>query len=202
MTRFPEGEPAITMLAQSIVAGLAQNPTLYAASPVSSDALKTLLTQFLAAQQASIQAQAAARQATTTKNNQLQQLTDAMRQVLRYAENTVGFNDVQLKLLGWGGRAARIALEPPGQPTMLEAPQRGAGWITLTWNEPNYGGKVAAYNLQRREQQSSVWHDVGTALETSITLTDQTRGEGFEYRVVALNKAGKSNPSNIVEATL
>ncbi|MCI5227572.1 MAG: fibronectin type III domain-containing protein [Candidatus Electrothrix sp. AX2] len=43
---------------------------------------------------------------------------------------------------------------------------------------------------------------VGTALETEITLNNQERGKEWEYRVIALNKAGESEASNTVTAVL
>lgn len=43
---------------------------------------------------------------------------------------------------------------------------------------------------------------VGTALETEITLSSQERGKEWEYRVIAVNKAGESGPSNTVTAVL
>ncbi len=78
-------------------------------------------------------AQAAAEAAVTAKNEALEALADDMKADLRYAETTVGFDDDQLKLIGWGGRAARTSLEAPGQTRMLEAPQQGEGWIFLDW---------------------------------------------------------------------
>ena len=46
------------------------------------------------------------------------------------------------------------------------------------------------------------WEFEFFARETSVTLTDQPQGIALEYRVVAVNNAGRSVASNIVEAVL
>lgn len=37
---------------------------------------------------------------------------------------------------------------------------------------------------------------VPVALDSEATLTNQERGKDWEYRVIAVNKAGDSTPSN------
>jgi len=49
-----------------------------------------------------------------TKDAGLVELTDAMKALLRYAEDTVAYDDAKLALLGWGGKAAGTVLEAPG----------------------------------------------------------------------------------------
>ena len=44
--------------------------------------------------------------------------------------------------------------------------------------------------------------DVGMAIESEITLTNQERGKEWEYRVIAVNKSGEGQPSNTVMAVL
>ena len=46
------------------------------------------------------------------------------------------------------------------------------------------------------------WSDAGMAIESEITLTNQERGKEWEYRVLAVNKAGEGQPSNTVMAVL
>jgi len=58
------------------------------------------------------------------------------------------------------------------------------------------------YKIQRRERPSGPWSDVGLAIESEITLSDQERGKEWEYRVIAVNKAGEGEPSNTVMAVL
>ena len=103
-------------LAGEMTAGLAANPTVYPAPPVTIVDLGTAMSDYRAAREAAGAEAAAAEQATTTKEEALEALTDAMRADLRYAENTVDFDDDKLKLLGWGGRKAGTSLEPPASP--------------------------------------------------------------------------------------
>ncbi len=40
------------------------------------------------------------------------------------------------------------------------------------------------------------------AIESEITLSGQERGKEWEYRVIAVNKAGEGTPSNTVMVVL
>jgi hypothetical protein len=113
---------------------------------------------------------------------------------------------------------------PDARTTSLEAPHEGEGWVFLDWKEPvdlpaprfldrrcqvsaiparqAGGGAVAAYKVQRRLRPDGPWSDAGMAIESEITLTNQERGKEWEYRVLAVNKAGEGEPSNTVMAVL
>ncbi len=54
--------------------------------------------------------QAAVEAATTAKDEALEELVEAMKSDIRYAENTVDFDDDKLKLIGWAGRKERTPL--------------------------------------------------------------------------------------------
>jgi len=208
MARFPSKEAEVLVLAQELTTGLGANAATFPSPPVPVDfpppdpSLTLWISEYVTARDAAVAAAAAAEEATTTKDEALQTLIDAMKADLRYAENTVDFDDDKLKLLGWGGRKTPTALEVPGQARTLEAPQQGEGWIFLDWKEPIDGGKPAAYKIHRRERPEGPWGDVSMAIESEITLADQTRGTEWEYRVVAVNKAGEGVPSNTVMAVL
>ena len=127
MARFPKSEAEILALGQSMATGLAANAAVYPAPPVSVADLGAALGAYVTARNAATAAQAAAEQATATKDEALQALTDAMKADIRYAENTVNYDDDKLKLIGWAGRAAKTSLEAPGQARTLEAPREGEG---------------------------------------------------------------------------
>jgi len=70
------------------------------------------------------------------------------------------------------------------------------------YNAAISAAKVTADVVQRRERPSGPWTDAGMAIESEITLSDQERGKEWEYRIIAVNKAGEGEPSNTVMAVL
>ena len=202
MARFPKAEAEIAALAQAMVSGLTANAAVYPAPPVAQVGLTTLFSAYTTSKNAAIAAQAAAEDATTTKDEALDDLVDAMKSNIRYAENTVDFDDDKLKLIGWAGKKAKTPLAPPGQARLLEAPKQGEGWVFLDWKAPVDGGAVSAYKVMRRERPAGPWEEVATAVISEATLVEQPRGKELEYRIVAVNKAGESEPSNTAMVVL
>jgi CheY-like chemotaxis protein len=202
MARFPRTEAQILALANNLAAGLTANALIFATPPLAPADLTIQIDGYNTALAALAAAQAAAKQATIDKDDALDALVASMRSDLDYATTTVHGDDAQLALLGWGGNAAPTALAAPGQPRMLEAAQQGDDWILLDWKAPSDGGAVAAYKVQRRERPAGAYLDVGMAVDSEITLTAQERGKDWEYRIVAINKAGESPASNTVAAVL
>jgi len=202
MARFPRTEPEVASLAQIMVSGLTDNVAVYPAPPVAVVDLMALTATYNGAVNAAMAAAAEAEAATTTKNEALEDLVEAMKTNIRYAENTVNYDDDQLKLIGWAGRATATPLAVPGQVRLLEAPRQGEGWVVLDWKAPSDGGKVAAYRVMRRERPAGSWDSIATAIETEATLVEQPRGKELEYQVIAVNKAGDGPESNMVMVVL
>jgi len=196
MARFPRTEPEVIALAQSMVSGLTDNAAVYPAPPVAPLDLTTLVSAYTTAKNAAIAAAAAAEDATATKDDALEDLADAMKSDIRYAENTVDYDDDKLKIIGWAGKKTPTALQPPGQTRLLEAPRQGDGWVFLDWKAPIDGGAPSAYKVMRRERPAGAWEDVATAVITEATLVEQPKGKELEYRIIAVNKAGEGEPSN------
>ena len=200
--RFPNTEAKIIALAQKIIAGLRDNPN-FPDPPVSPDQLQARLDKLRDSSDAQVKALAVSKQATDTKQTDLDDTITDMKSVIHYADDTVHGDDAKLSELGWGGRAEPHALQVPGQPRLLEVSEQGAGWLTLDWKKPVAGGTPASYKIERRElTEGGTWALAGISVETEATLNDQKHGKEWEYRVLALNKAGEGEPSNTVTAVL
>lgn len=200
--RFPKTESKIRALAQNIIAGLDGNPN-FPSPPILPADLQSRLNAAVSSADAQVMAQAAAKQATDTKQAAFDDLITDMKTVLHYAEDTVHDDDAKLSELGWGGRAEPHSLEVPGQPRLLEVLRQGAGWLTLDWKKPADGGAPASYKIERRElTENGIWTLAGISVDTEVTLNDQKHGKEWEYRVIAVNKAGDGEPGNTVTALL
>ncbi len=209
MPRFPKKEAEIIALARAMVVGLSDNVAVYPNppyQPYGPPGINGRINRYNYRREDLIAARAVAEQTTAEKDDALEDLIEAMKADIRYAENTVDFDDDKLKLIGWAGRKAPTPLAIPGQTRLLEAPRQGDGWVFLDWKAPADGGRPKAYKVQRRvvgvEPVSDRWEDIATAILSEITLVDQPEKTELEYRVIALNKAGEGQPSNTVMAVL
>jgi hypothetical protein len=201
---FPSRELDIVRLAQDVANGLTDNSDMFPAPPAQSERLLEAVSAYNTARDAAVAAQATAVQGTASKNKALRELTGLLKSDLRYAESMSNGDPSRLQLVGWGPpRSPRFNdLEIPGQVITLEVRQEGSSWVSLGWKEPFDGGPVSAYRVQRRRREGGEWTDVGTSVETAVTLRDQEPGVELEYRVIALNRAGEGPASNVVRVVL
>ncbi len=202
MGKFPNAEPNVATLADQMIAGFTGGTEIYPAPPVPVADLTQLRNGYTAAKNHLTTTQAQAEQATVLKDQSFDLLVEAMRKDIRYAENTVSGNDELLKIIGWSGRKAPEPLVAPGQVKLLAVTRQEEAQVDLTWQAPDEGGKPSAYRVVRRERPSGPWTDVATAVTTEAFLIDQPRGKEFEFRVIAVNKAGEGEPSNTVVIVL
>ena len=202
MPRFPKKEAEIVALAEQLWRGLWVNRPTYQRPPVHPILILIHSLQYRNRREFAIAKQAAAETAIAVKNYALDDLIEALKSNIRYAENTVNYDDDKLKLIGWAGKKAPTALQPPGQARLLEAPRQGDGWVFLDWKAPIDGGAPNAYKVMRRERPAGAWKDVATAVITEATLVEQPKTKELEYRIIAVNKAGDGEPSNTAMVVL
>ena len=85
---------------------------------------------------------------------------------------------------------------PPGQPQVVKV---GRGYADLKWEPPRSdgGSKITGYLVERREVGSGYWircHEYNVT-DTNLTISGLTDGHDYEFRVYAINAAGKSEPA-------
>ncbi len=144
----------------------------------------------------------ASREQHSVKDEPLEDLVDGVKADLRYAEVAARERPEKLSQLGWGPRRGASALEAPGEVRDAGIRAEGEDWVVLDWKPPVDGGPAAAYTIQRRKRDGGSWRDVGTSVDTAHLLSDQPRGVEFEYRVIAVNKAGTGRPSATITVVL
>lgn len=71
--------------------------------------------------------------------------------------------------------------------------------VTLSWNPPKRdgGARVKGYILQKRSKADKNWSDVNEVLihNTVHTVPHLKEGEEYNFRVIAVNEVGRSEPS-------
>ena len=202
MAKFPRSEPEVAALALVVREGLIAATEDFPNPPITPDELQTLIDAYNTAKAATVTAESAAREQHALKDEVLEALVDGIKANLRYAEVTVRDHPEKLNVLGWGPPREDTDLEAPGEVRDIGTVSHGPGWLVLDWKSPVDGGQVAAYTIQRRRRAEGSWHDIGTSVDTEDLVANQERGVEFEYRVVAVNRAGTGKPSAAVAVTL
>jgi len=202
MARFPSREAEMAALAGTMVHGLAEHAEDFPDCPVSVEALQEALARYNRAKEIAATAQGAAAEAFDEKQDAAQDLSDKMKNVLRYAEIAVRQDEAKLKNIGWSGRSDPVSLQPPGAPRTLEVKREGRGWVYLDWKTPAEGGSVSAYRVLTRTSGDTEWKEVVLSFESMTVLTEQPQGVDLEFQVIAINKAGVSLPSNLITVAL
>ena len=86
--------------------------------------------------------------------------------------------------------------EQPGRPLVKDW---GPNHVDLEWKAPidDGGCPITGYLIQKKEKNSPFWTKATTVQgnQTKATVPDLREGADYEFRVIALNKAGESEPS-------
>jgi hypothetical protein len=204
MPQFPNTEPTIAALANTIESGLASDP-IFAKPPVLPAQLDAALSDFNSASALADQKRAEAQQATDAKSATLALLVSQMKTVLDWASKLPGVTEAQLRKIGWGFASPPTLLTAPGQCRDLELVRVVGNSLEFDWKKPVDGGKPSGYKLYRRAAGSSgAW-----TLEDAIFGISQTRDEEHDFPpgqwevvVTATNNAGEGPHSNTVSVVV
>lgn len=86
--------------------------------------------------------------------------------------------------------------DPPGEPQIADF---GPNHVDLTWEAPkdDGGAPIQKYIIEKKPKYSPVWEKAAEIPggKTSGTVPNLTEGDEYEFRVIAVNEGGESEPS-------
>ncbi|XP_055385446.1 twitchin isoform X34 [Condylostylus longicornis] len=95
---------------------------------------------------------------------------------------------------------AKNPFDEPGKPGRPEPTNWDKDFVDLSWSAPkdDGGAPIQKYIIQMRDKSGRQWVDAGTVPgdKTSGTVTNVEENHEYEFRIVAVNKAGPSEPSD------
>lgn len=90
----------------------------------------------------------------------------------------------------------------PGAPAVIKV---GKNYVDLKWTPPETdgGSKITGYIIERRDMGGALWVKCNdyNVLDTEYTVTNLVEMGDYEFRIIAQNAAGKSEPSECTPLT-
>ncbi|ODM93780.1 Twitchin [Orchesella cincta] len=112
------------------------------------------------------------------------------------AKNAAGFSKPSPPSLHFKMKGKFGVPGAPGQPQVVKV---GRGYAELIWEAPRSdgGSKITGYLVEKREVSAGIWVRACeyNVTDLSLTCTSLMDGRDYEFRVFAINAAGKSDPS-------
>ncbi|XP_035779466.1 twitchin-like isoform X8 [Anopheles albimanus] len=101
---------------------------------------------------------------------------------------------------------AKNDYEEPSQPPKPEIKDWDANSVTIQWNPPKSdgGAAITEYIVQKKEKDSPYWSNAGRVpgIKRDLQIPDLATETEYEFRVIAVNAAGESEPSDASDAVL
>jgi len=112
---------------------------------------------------------------------------------------------VAINAVGESVPSASLTISTPAQvssaPQSLTIEVAQDGRVRLSWLAPADDGGAAVLQYRIEVLRSETWSLVTALTNTSVSLAPIAKGTSLSYRVVAVNRAGSSAPSNVVTAS-
>lgn len=113
------------------------------------------------------------------------------------AKNAAGFSKPSASSSKFKLKGKFNVPSPPGTPKVVKV---GRNYVDLTWEPPTSdgGSKITGYVIEKREIGSPIWHKCNdyNVTDTNYTVMNLTERSDYEFRIYALNAAGRSDPSS------
>lgn len=94
-----------------------------------------------------------------------------------------------------------MSIDSPGKPGIPEISEVGGDFVSLSWDKPTSdgGGKIQGYWIEKREVDSERdWMKCNQNLcqPTIFNVPNLIEDRQYEFRIIAVNEAGPSEPSS------
>ena len=100
---------------------------------------------------------------------------------------------------------AKNPFDPPDAPDRPEVCDFGPDFVDLRWNTPERdgGAEITSYRIEVRNRDRRGWNVAGNSTESDAVVNENIEvGNEYEFRIVAVNKAGESEPSKTSQSVL
>lgn len=101
---------------------------------------------------------------------------------------------------------AKNPFDEPDKPGRPEPTNWDKDFVDLAWDPPKSdgGAPIQKYIIQMRDKSGRAWVDAATVPgdHTKGTVTNVEEGHEYEFRIVAVNKAGPSEPSDVSKSVV
>lgn len=104
-----------------------------------------------------------------------------------------------MRLFALTHETIKMRLDEPDAPGKPQITDWDKDHVDLKWPAPGSdgGSPITGYIVQKKEKGSPYWVNAVHVPpnQTSATVPDLTEGQEYEFRVIAVNAAGQSEPS-------
>lgn len=113
------------------------------------------------------------------------------------AKNAAGFSKPSPPSLKFKLKGKFNVPSPPGTPTVVKV---GKNYVDLKWEPPQSdgGSRITGYIIERRDIGGALWVKCNdyNVMDTEFTVINLVEMGDYEFRIFAVNAAGRSEPSS------
>lgn len=113
------------------------------------------------------------------------------------AKNAAGFSKYSLNSSKFHVKSKFNVPSPPGTPKVLKV---GRNYVDLKWEPPasDGGSRITGYIIEKRDVGGALWVKCNdyNVMDTEYSVISLIEKADYEFRIIAVNAAGKSDPSS------
>lgn len=113
-----------------------------------------------------------------------------------FAKNAAGFSKPSPPSTAFKLKSKSMVPDPPRNPQVIKV---GKNYVDLRWEAPDTdgGSRITGYIIEKREIGSAIWMKCNDYNSTDLeyTVLHLIEKGDYEFRIFAVNAAGRSDPS-------